>query len=103
MMRQALERHRLGRLPDVQHICRAVLERDGKRFDARYLLGLALLQQGQFEPAERELEIAVRLDPKIAAAHNNRAIALMSLSRFEPALKCLDMAVALQPNLPEAF
>src|SRR5262249_41195370 len=102
-MQQALECHRLGRLPETEHLCRTVLERDPRRFDARYLLGVVLLQQGQFEPAQRELKNAIAIDPKIAAAHNNRAIALMSLNRFEPALKCLDMAAALQPDLPEAF
>lgn len=103
MMRQAVESHRLGRIPEAERICRSVLQSAPKRFDAHYLLSLILLGQGQFEAAERELKTAIGIDPNIAAAHNNRAVALMSLNRFELALKCLERAVALQPGLAGAF
>jgi tetratricopeptide (TPR) repeat protein len=51
----------------------SVIKSDPKRGWAYNLRGIALQDQGQFEEALRDYSMAVRLNPRDAAAHNNRA------------------------------
>lgn len=51
----------------------AVLKSDPKRGWAYNLRGIALQEQGDFEAALKDYSLAVRLNPRDAAAHNNRA------------------------------
>jgi tetratricopeptide (TPR) repeat protein len=99
----ALEIHRSGRLADAAQVYRSIVRKEPRNFDALYLLGLALLQQGQWEAAEERLRLAVQIQPKVAEAHANRGTALLQLGRHEEALASFNDAIKLQPGLAEVF
>ncbi len=48
-------------------------------------------------------DAVLRLAPKLAAAHCNRAIALQSLNRLDEALSGYDRAIQLQPDYADAY
>ena len=62
------------------------------------VLGVIFLQQRKFQAAERQIGLAIGLQPKIAAAHYNRGVALMYLDRQEEALASFNSAIALKPD-----
>lgn len=64
------------------------------------LLGQALDRLGQPLEAVKALDQAIALDPKLAAAHANRANIMVDAGLPDEALKSFDRALALEPNSP---
>jgi tetratricopeptide (TPR) repeat protein len=94
----AKELHQRGQIAEAENVYRAILTAQPKHFDAAYLLGVIFLQQRKFQAAERQIGLAIGLQPKIAAAHYNRGVALMYLDRQEEALASFNSAIALKPD-----
>jgi tetratricopeptide (TPR) repeat protein len=74
------------------------LNADPNHFHAAYLLGVIFLQQRKFESAERQIGLAIRLQPNVAASHYNRGVALTFLDRQKEALASFNAAIALKPD-----
>src|SRR5262249_8021374 len=74
-----------------------------RHFDATYLLGLILLQKGQFEQAEKQFHRAVKINSRAPKAFNDLANAQLELNRPFEALRNYDRAIALNTNFAEAF
>jgi tetratricopeptide (TPR) repeat protein len=55
-------------------------------------------EEGKFEEALEAWSEAVRLDPKSAIAHNNRAAALIELGRYQEAIEACSDALNAQPD-----
>jgi predicted O-linked N-acetylglucosamine transferase (SPINDLY family) len=102
-LNRALTLHQRGLVADAQAICRDILQRAPRHFDALHLLGVTEYQSGRYEEADRLLAQALAVEPRAAAACSNHGIVLHELKRYEEALARYDKAIALQPNYPEAF
>ena len=72
-------------------------------FDSLHLLGVIFHQRGNHAEAVRQIDAALKINPKAAFAHNNRGLVLQELKRFDEALASYDKALALEPDYPEAF
>jgi tetratricopeptide (TPR) repeat protein len=95
---QATALHQRGQIAEAENAYRAILKADPSQFDATYLLGVICLQQHKFESAERQIGLAIRLQPNVAATHYNRGVALAFLDRQEEALASFNAAIALKPD-----
>jgi tetratricopeptide (TPR) repeat protein len=73
----------------------AALPRSGY-FHGKYASALAA--EHQFEPAEREYEVALQLNPELAVAHYGFANLLRDEARFDPAISEYEKAVQLNPG-----
>ncbi len=100
--RDAAVLHDQGRLREAEQRYRAVLEADGRHFDALYRLGLIRLHQGRFADAELLLRRAAKVDPRSADAQLHLAVALTGLKRHDDAVRRYEKALALRPNFAEA-
>ena len=90
--------HQRGQMAEAENAYRSILQADPNHFQATYLLGVVLLQQRKFESAERQIGLAIRLQPNAAAPHYNRGVALTYLDRQEEALASFNAAIALKPD-----
>jgi predicted O-linked N-acetylglucosamine transferase (SPINDLY family) len=97
-----LAQHRAGRLTEAEALYRRALEADPGHFDARHHLGIIHHQRGEHIAAIRQIDAALKVNPKIAAAHNNRGAALAALGRLEEAADSYARAVALAPDYLDA-
>jgi tetratricopeptide (TPR) repeat protein len=95
---QARELHQRGQIAEAEKAYRTILQANPRQFDAAYLLGVVFLQQRKFEAAERQINLAIGLQPKAAAPHYNRGLALTYLNRHEEALFSFNAAIALKPD-----
>jgi protein O-GlcNAc transferase len=100
---QALAFHQAGRLAEAEQIYRQILKAQPRHFDSQHLLGVIYFQRGNPADAVRQIDVALRIDPQSASAHNNRGISLQTLKRFDEALASYDKALALKPDYAEAF
>jgi predicted O-linked N-acetylglucosamine transferase (SPINDLY family) len=100
---QALPLHQAGRLDDAEAIYRRILGDDPGHFDARHMLGVVHLQRGEHIAALRNIDAALKTNPRIAAAHNNRGTALAALGRLDEAAAAYERAVALTPDYVDAL
>ncbi|HXW24351.1 MAG TPA: tetratricopeptide repeat protein [Xanthobacteraceae bacterium] len=100
---QALGLHRRGLVADAQAICRDILQRAPRHFDALHLYGITEYQTGRYEEADRLLAQALAVEPRSAAASSNHGIVLHELKRYDEALARYDKAIALKANYAEAF
>lgn len=95
---RAKELHQSGQVAEAEKAYRAILQADPNHFDAAYLLGVTFLQQRKFEAAERQIGVAIGIQPRAAAPHYNRGLALKYLDRQEEALASFNSAIALKPD-----
>src|SRR5438046_156636 len=63
-----------------------------------YLKGRQFALQGKDEQSLKALGNSIRLDPKYAPAHLERARVLNRLSRFKEALEECNLSIALDPK-----
>lgn len=109
LFKQGLAHQHLGQLEQARQCYAQVLQRNARHFDALYLMGTTLAQQGQLEQALGWLEQAVAafdravaLKPDYAAAFHRRGVAREGLGRLEEALNDHARALALLPTLEPA-
>jgi len=100
---RALLLHQAGRIADAQMVCREILERAPRHFDALHLLGVTEYQSGRCEEADRLLAQALLVEPRSAAALSNHGIVLHDLKRYDTALARYEKAIGLKPDYAEAF
>jgi tetratricopeptide (TPR) repeat protein len=100
---KAFELHKRGKAAEAEQIYSSILAREPEHFDARHLRGVIFLERGQFDAAEREIGLAIQINPTVASAHNNRGNALKALGRLDEALESYDRAIALKPDYAKAF
>jgi len=87
---------------DAQLLCRRLLRDVPDYFYAVQLLGVSVLECGQFKEAKLILERAVGLEPWSAEAHSHLGFALLKLNRHDEARACCEKAIALKPDVPTA-
>ncbi|WP_315763732.1 MULTISPECIES: tetratricopeptide repeat protein [unclassified Bradyrhizobium] len=94
----AMTAYRAGRHAEAQSLCRQLLQDLPTYFDAMHLLGVSVIECGQFEEGRQILERVVALDPGSADANSNLGFALINLKRYDEARALLEKAVKLRPN-----
>src|SRR6516162_1117897 len=100
---QALALHQAGRLAEAEKIYGQILKVQPNHFDSLHLVGVIYAQRGSHAESVRQIDVALKINPKAAPAHNNRGIALQKLKRLDDALASYDKAIALKPDYAEAF
>ena len=66
-------------------------------------LGLINTKRGRYDLAEKNLQEAVRLDPKLAKARANLGVAQFQLRRFDAARRSFDQAIELGYQTAEVY
>ena len=102
-VKQGLAHQHLGQLEQARQCYGQALQRDEKNFDALYLMGTTLAQQGQPEQALGWLEQAAQVQADHAILQNNLGNILLALGRLEQAVAAFDRAVVLKPDYAAAF
>jgi predicted O-linked N-acetylglucosamine transferase (SPINDLY family) len=92
-----------GRLHEAEALCRQVLARDTRDFNALQLLGHCSLQARDYANAAKWLMAARAVNRANAPVLSNLAVALLALERPHEALECCEAALRLNPRFPEAF
>ena len=59
--------------------------------------------QGKYDEAIKAYDEAIRLDPNLAEAWNNKGNALYSQGKYDEAIKAYDEAIRLDPNFADAW
>jgi predicted O-linked N-acetylglucosamine transferase (SPINDLY family) len=102
LLRQAMEHHQAGQLPQAEALYRQVLALAPGHVDALYLLGVMACQCGQYSVALKLLDQAILGRPDLAQLHAKRGDTLYGLGRYQAAVDSFDRALRLQPNSPDA-
>ena len=71
--------------------------------DEHYQCGVTLINEGQYEQAVIELDMAIEIDPNSADAYLNRGIAYFYLGKYDTAITDLTKAIELDPNNATAY
>ena len=77
---------------------RQALRLDSSSGQTRYNLALALMRQGQAQPAMEQLHLAIRNDPKFAEAHNALGSILQDLGKLDAAAEEFKTALNINPH-----
>ncbi|MDR3530489.1 MAG: tetratricopeptide repeat-containing glycosyltransferase family protein [Rhodopila sp.] len=101
-LRLGIDLHQQGRLGDAEKLYRDILQRNPKRSDALYLLGIIALATRKYQRAADLIGRSIQQNPHFPPAYCNRALALAQMKRHAEALANYDKAVALNPDFAEA-
>ena len=89
---QALALHQAGRLAEAEKNYLQILKAQPDQFDCLHLLGVIFSQRGNHAEAVRQIDVALKINPKAPSAHNNRGFALQALKRLDQAIGSLNAA-----------
>src|SRR5262249_9715528 len=74
---QAIAFHQAGILNEAEQRYRQILSMDPTHFDCLHMTGVIDYQRGEHAKALSQIDLALRINPRSAAAHNNRGVVLM--------------------------
>jgi predicted O-linked N-acetylglucosamine transferase (SPINDLY family) len=103
LLAQAFSLHQAGRLADAEPIYRRIIEAQLRHFEALHHLGIIHYQRGEHIAAIRQIDAALKVNPQVAAAHNNRGAALAGLGRLDEAIESYARAISLNPGYVDAL
>jgi predicted TPR repeat methyltransferase len=103
MVRNAMQLHQAGRIPEAANLYQQILRANPRQYEALYGLGFILNQMGHLEQAERLLEGANIVRPREFEPWHARGGALYRLGRHADALRCFDHALSINPMHVEAL
>ncbi len=92
----------VGRLFEVEQLCRLVLQKVPRQVDAMQLFAALLSQRGQYTEGVQLLREAIRQAPGHAHIHNNLGIALYQLQKSHEAVSEFNKALQLRPDFAKA-
>jgi predicted O-linked N-acetylglucosamine transferase (SPINDLY family) len=98
LTRQAVALHREGRLVDARRLYESALQLEPTAFEARHMLGVVTLQEGDIDKAIELLSGALALQPSSFDALCDAAYAMTESGRFDEALAHYDRAVGLRSD-----
>lgn len=84
-------------------ICKKILAKEPKSFEANQIAGVVSLQKGLFENALDYLDRALKVDNQNVRIWSNRSLAFSGLKRFKDAHLSADKAISLNSQFPEAL
>ena len=90
-------------MAEAEKIYGQILKVQPNHFDSLHLVGVIYAQRGNHVESVRQIDLALKINPKAAYAHHNRGLALQELKRLDDALASYDKAIALKPDYAEAF
>lgn len=97
LMRQGLQFHQAGRLPEAQALYEKVLDKQPSHAAANHLMGVALLQRGDAAGAVTRLKRAVHVRGNDPEYLGNLGTALNAAGRPAEAVEVFNKALKLQP------
>jgi len=102
-VKKAVLLHQAKHFDEAEKIYRQVLKAQPNNFDCLHLLGVIHYQRGNHAAAVSQIDAALRVQPNVSDAFNNRGNALRGLNRLDEALASFDRAIALDPGFAESF
>jgi tetratricopeptide (TPR) repeat protein len=97
---QGIAYHRASMLSEAEQHYLRVLQAYPQHFDSIHLLGVIYFQRGELLKALQQIDAALRINPDVADAHNNRGNVLKRLGRLEEAMGSYGRAIV--PKMPRA-
>ena len=95
--------HQQGNLDQAEKVCRAILAKQPKHFDAIHCLGTLRYQQGRYSEALDYFSAALKVKPTDVAALSNFGLVHATLGQLEEALASYDKALAFKPDYAAAL
>jgi len=102
LLAQAIDSHRLGRLPEAAELCQQILESNRNQPRAWHLLGIIAHQTGKSRMAADLIRRAIYLDPDFATAHSDLGNILVQQGKLDNAITCYRRAIEISHDFPEA-
>ena len=99
---QALQLQQAGRLREAQAIYQEILKVQPRHFDSLHLNGLVEILTGNLVGGIKLIDKAIKVNPNVAPAYNNRGNALLDLGRAQEALASYNKALSLKSDYPSA-
>ncbi len=98
MLAEAVKALQEGKPSRAEGLCRKIIKKQPKHFNALHVLGIACRDLGKPKEGVRFLKQSIALAPDYADTHNNLGTALMALERYEEAIEAYWQAIELQPE-----
>lgn len=98
MLAEAVKALQEGKPSKAESLCRKIIKKQPKHFNALHVLGIACRDLGKPKDGVRFLKQSIALAPEHADTHNNLGTALVALERYEEAVEAYWQAIELQPK-----
>lgn len=99
----AIRLHEAGRLPEAEKLYRSILDAEPGHSDAMHLLGVLLMQTGEYDAAVEKIRAAVAIEPDSALYQSSLAQVCYRIGNVSEAVELLEGVVARQPRSFQAY
>jgi len=103
LLEKAKKFHLSGKLSEAQKIYLNLIKKNKNNGQLYFLLGTSFLQNKKYDLAIKNLDISIKLNPKISDSYNNIGIALAEIGDYENAIKNYDEALNLNINHVDCY
>ena len=97
-LKAALDQQQSGQLDKAIASYQSILQQSPNHSDTNHLLGIAYMQKGEFEPAERHIRQALAANNGNAGYHKNLGLVLLEKKKYEDAAQAFERALSLKPD-----
>jgi protein O-GlcNAc transferase len=100
-LQSAFEHHKAGDLHQAELICRKILKKQPKNFDALHILGVISYRSGNYDLATKYIERALNVKADIPDAYINLGAVFRAKGQLDGAIACYQKALRLNANIPD--
>lgn len=100
---EALALHQKGDIPGALVIYSEILRKTPAHFESLHMMGVAHYQSGNTGEAEKVLSLAIEINPRSAALHNNFGNVLKRIHKIHEALAHYNLAVEINPQYADGY
>lgn len=103
LLQDAVKLHLSGDLDGAGRLYKDLLKQSPLHPDGLHLSGLAAMQRGRLDEAERLIRAAIAASPKAVAYHGNLGTVLVNAGRPKEAMECYRRAVELDESYADGW
>jgi protein O-GlcNAc transferase len=100
-IQSAIEHYKSGDLQQAELICKKILKKQPKNFDAFHLLGIIHYKLGNYESATKYTEKALNFKSNVPDVYINLGAISRAKGQLDDAITYYQKALRLNPNIPE--
>ena len=100
---EAIDLQKNQKYDEAKKLYEKILKQDSKDANARHLIALIYMAEGNFDEAKKNIEIAISQAPDQPIFHSNYGALLHSMGNHKEAVVALEKSVKLDSNLFQSY
>ena len=100
---EAIDLQKNQKYEEAKELYEKILKQDSDDANARHLIALIYMAEGNFEEAQKNIQIAIKNAPEQPIFHSNYGALLHSMGKYQEAVGALETSIRLDSKLFQSY